>query len=122
MATRGATEPGTRLSLEEEAPDGPLAAALIAAGIGILTLGIVTSAAEASLGFKDWLRWDESVGPLSGKTSLALIAWAVSWPPLHLALFRRDGLLKAAIAISVVLFLLGMIGIFPPVFQAFEVE
>ncbi|MCH7835823.1 MAG: hypothetical protein IH864_03055 [Chloroflexi bacterium] len=107
---------------EEKAMDGALAAALIAAGIGVLTLGVVTSAAGAALGFKDWLKWDDAVGPLSGKSSLALIAWATSWPLLHLALFRRDGLLPAAIVIGVVLMVLGMIGIFPPVFEALEVD
>ncbi len=122
MAIGDMTESNTRLAGEEKAVDGALAAALIAVGIGVLTLGVVTSAAEAALGFKDWLKWDESVGPLSGKSSLALIAWAVSWPMLHLALFRRDGLLPMALVISGILILLGMIGIFPPVFESFEVD
>jgi hypothetical protein len=122
MATEDIGESDTRLVGEEQARDGALAAALIAAGIGVLTLGVVTSAAGAALGFKDWLKWDESVGPLSGKSSLALIAWAVSWPLLHLALFRRDGILVVALAISGILILLGMIGIFPPVFEALEVD
>ncbi len=122
MATGDTTEGGTVMLSEEKALDGALAAALIAAGIGILTLGVVTSAAGAALGFKDWLNWDDTVGPLSGKSSLALIAWAASWPLLHLALFRRDGLLPAAIVISGILILLGMIGIFPPVFEALEVD
>ena len=122
MATGDTTEGGTGMMTEEKAVDGPLAAALIAAGIGVLTLGVVTSAAGAALGFKDWLNWDDTVGPLSGKSSLALIAWAASWPLLHLALFRRDGLLLAAIVISVALIVLGMIGIFPPVFEALEVD
>ncbi len=122
MATGDTTEGGTVMLSEEKALDGALAAALIAAGIGILTLGVVTSAAGAALGFKDWLKWDDTVGPLSGKSSLALIAWAASWPLLHLALFRRDGLLTAAIVISVILIVLGLIGTFPPVFEALEVD
>ncbi len=122
MATEDIGESDSRLAGEEQARDGALAAALIAAGIGVLTLGVVTSAAGAALGFKDWLKWDDSVGPLSGKSSLALIAWAVSWPLLHLALFRRDGILVVALAISGILILLGMIGIFPPVFEALEVD
>ncbi len=107
---------------EEPGPDGPAAAALIAAGFGTLTLGIVTSAAAAAEGFKDWLAWDDDVGPLSGKTSVALIAWAVSWPLLHLALFRRNGILGAAIVITGIMFILGMIGIFPPIFERLEPE
>ena len=122
MATRGLSEQGTRLESEEKAPDGAAAAALIAAAFRVLTLGIVTSAAAAAEGFKDWLVWDDEVGPLSGKTSVALIAWAASWPVLHLLLFRRDGLLPLAVAIAGVLILLGMIGIFPPIFERLEPE
>lgn len=107
---------------EEHAPDGALAAALLAAGLGVLTLGIVTSAAEAALGFKDWLKWDDTVGPLSGKSSVALIAWAVSWPFLHLALFRRDGILTVALVISGIMIILGLIGTFPPLFEELTVE
>ncbi len=121
MTTEDYAESGGSIS-EETATDGALAAAMIAAGIGVLTLGVVTSAAGAALGFKDWLKWDDTVGPLSGKSSLALIAWAASWPMLHLALFRRDGLLSTALVISGILILLGMIGIFPPVFEALEVD
>ncbi len=122
MAARGFSERGTRLESEEQAPDGAVAAALIAAAFGVLTLGIVTSAAAAAVGFKDWLAWDDEVGPLSGKTSVALIAWAASWPVLHLLLFRRDRLLPLAVAIAGVLILLGMIGIFPPIFERLEPE
>ena len=122
MATGDMAESDTRLAEDEQARDGALAAALIAVGIGVLTLGIVTSAAEAALGFKDWLRWDDSVGPLSGKSSVALIAWAASWPMLHAVLFRRDGLLPLALVISGILILLGLIGTFPPVFESFAVD
>lgn len=122
MAMQEESQTQRPIGSEEKVPDGPLAAALLAAGLGILALGIVTSAAEAALGFKDWLTWDDTVGPLSGKTSIALIAWAASWPLFHFALFRRDGVLQVAVAVSFIMFILGMIGIFPPVFQAFEVD
>ena len=104
----------------ERAADGAAAAALIAAGIGLFTLGLVTSAAAAAEGFKDWLKWDEAVGPLSGKSSLGLIAWLAIWPVLHFALYKRDGLLPAAIVISGFLMLLGMLGILPPIFERLE--
>ena len=120
MATRDVEQVGTRLISEEEVPDGTTAAALIAAGFGIFVLGLVTSAAAAAEGFKDWLKWDEAVGPLSGKSSLAFIAWLAVWPVLHFALYKRDGLLPAAIMISGILVLLGMIGIFPPIFERLE--
>lgn len=119
MATRDVEQGGTRL-ISEEAPDGTTAAALIAAGFGIFALGLVTSAAAAAEGFKDWLNWDEAVGPLSGKSSLGFIAWLAVWPVLHFALYKRDGLLPVAIVISGILVLLGMLGIFPPIFERLE--
>ena len=105
--------------------DGAAAAALLAAAIGIFVLGLVTSLAEATRiserfgDFKQWLAWDDEVGALSGKSSLGLIAWAATWPVLHLLLYRRDQVLLAASAISLVLFVAAMVLMFPPVFDKF---
>lgn len=107
---------------EEKANDGALAAALLAAAIGIFVLGVVTSAAAAEVGFKDWLSWNDEVGPLSGKSSLALATWVGVWPVLHFALYKRDRLLPVAMAIAAVLVVLGMVGIFPPIFERLEPE
>jgi hypothetical protein len=100
--------------------DGVAAAATLAAAIGIFILGLVTSLAEARSDFKDWLTWNDSVGSLSGKSSLGLIGWAVTWPVLHVLLRRRDHILLAAIVVSLVLFLVGSVLMFPPVFQRLE--
>ena len=101
------------------ARDGAAAAALLAAAIGIFVLGLVTTLAEMERfsDFADWLKWDNEVGPLSGKSSLGLIAWAATWPVLHLLLYRRDRVLLAASAISFVLFVAAMVLMFPPVFE-----
>ena len=103
------------------ARDGAAAAALLAAAIGIFVLGLVTSLAEMeSLSdFHDGLAWDDEVGPLSGKSSLGLIAWAATWPVLHVLLYRRDGVILAASAISLVLFVAAMVLMLPPVFDKF---
>ena len=103
------------------AGDGAAAAALLAAAIGIFVLGLLTTLAdmERFSNFSDWLKWDDEVGPLSGKSSLALIAWAAAWPVLHLLLYRRDGVLLAASAVSLVLFVAAMVLMFPPVFDKF---
>lgn len=100
--------------------DGAAAAALLASAIGIFVLGLVTSLAEMLSNFKDWLEWDDTVGPLSGKSSLGLIAWAAIWPVLHLLLYRRDGILLAAAGLSLVLFVAGSVLMFPPVFERLE--
>ena len=51
-----------------ERPNGPVAAVLLATGIGSLLLAILVVWAEASESFKDSLAYSDRVGPLSGKT------------------------------------------------------
>ncbi|MCC6177049.1 MAG: hypothetical protein IT305_17205 [Chloroflexi bacterium] len=103
-------------------PDGPLAAVLLAAGIGSFALGLVTTVAEASEGFRDRLNINAGVGPLSGKTIWATIIFVVAWAVLAARLRNRDGLLRSATIIFVVLTVLGLLGTFPIFFQAFAPE
>ncbi len=101
-------------------PEGPIAAAILAGGVGALTLGILTTLAEASAQIKSWLQWSDSVGPLSGKTTLTVIVWLVVWAVLHLALRKKAYESRRALGISLFLVALGIIGTFPTFFQAFE--
>jgi hypothetical protein len=103
-------------------PDGPLAAVLLAAGIGAFALGLLTTLAEASSGFRDRLVLNAGVGPLSGKTVWATVIFVVAWAILATRLRDRDGLLRSATTIFVVLTLLGLLGTFPIFFQAFAPE
>jgi hypothetical protein len=101
-------------------PDGPLAAVLLAAGIGAFVLGLLTTWAAASEGFREDLVLDEDVGPLSGKTVWATAAFVASWAVLGYLLRRQDGRLRSATIAFVVLTALGLLGTFPTFFQAFE--
>jgi hypothetical protein len=105
-------------------PDGPLAAVLLAAGIGAFALGLITTIAEASAGFRARLVMDAGlgVGPLSGKTIWATVIFVVAWAVLAARLRNRDGLLRSATTIFVVLTVLGLLGTFPIFFQAFAPE
>jgi hypothetical protein len=103
-------------------PDGPLAAVLLAAGIGSFALGLLTTLAEASAGFRDRLVLNAGVGPLSGKTVWATVIFVVAWAVLAARLRDRDGLLRSATIAFVVLTLLGLLGTFPIFFQAFAPE
>jgi hypothetical protein len=103
-------------------PDGPLAAVLLAAGIGSFALGLFTTLAEASTGFRERLIFDAGVGPLSGKTVWATVIFVVAWAVLAARLRNRNGLLRSATTIFVVLTLLGLLGTFPIFFQAFAPE
>jgi hypothetical protein len=103
----------------EDKPEGPIAAAIIAGGIGATALGFFTTLAEASTGAKDWLQWSDRVGPLSGKTIMAVIVWLVSWAVLHVVYRKSAYETRRAFAIALVLIGLGVLGTFPTFFQAF---
>jgi hypothetical protein len=106
-------------AVADEPPSGPAAAAILAAGIGTLVLGILTTWAEASEGFAEDLQWNDRVGPLSGKTIIATIGFLVSWPVLHLVWRRSNPPLKTVVLVSAVLIALGLIGTFPTFFEQF---
>ena len=100
-------------------PEGPVAAAILAAGVGALALGILTTLAEASEGFKEFLTITEPVGPLSGKTIGAVIIWLVAWAVLHLMYRTKEVESRKALTVALVLIGLGVLGTFPIFFQAF---
>jgi hypothetical protein len=103
-------------------PEGPIAAAIIAGGIGAAALGLFTTLAEASTDVKDWLDWNSDVGPLSGKTIMAVIVWLVAWAVLHVVYRGKPYETRRAFIIAVVLVGLGVLGTFPTFFQAFTAE
>ena len=106
-------------------PNGPVAAAFLAAGIGSLVLGIFVVLNEVSTDINAFLQFDKNyglgsgVGPLSGKVGLAVIAYAVSWVALHLALRGKEVNFRNAFIASLVLVGLGFALTFPPIFELF---
>lgn len=105
-----------------ERPTGPVAAAVLATGVGAFVLGLLTTLNEASTGVHDFLEFDEDAGPLSGKTILAVIAYLASWAVLHGLWRRQNPLLRPILIATVVLVALGILGTFPTFFQAFASE
>jgi flagellar biosynthesis protein FliQ len=103
----------------QDKPFGPVAAAFLAAGIGVAILGLVTTIAEASASFADKLAWSDAVGPLSGKTIVAVGTWVVSWIVLHIALRKRDPSPGPVFAATGILLTAGFLGTFPTFFDKF---
>ena len=106
----------------EDKPEGPVSAAIIAGGIGALVLGLLTTLAEANETIKGWLELKISVGPLSGKTTFAVVAWLVAWAILHGILKDTRYETRRAFTIAVILVALGVVGTFPMFFQLFAAE
>ena len=103
-------------------PSGPVAAVLLAAGIGALVLAVLTIWAEASESFAESLAYDLEVGPLSGKTLWATGAFFGSWGLLAAVLRKRDLDLGKVAIVTAVLVALGLLGTFAPFFQLFASE
>lgn len=109
------SEAGTEIS----AADRAMGASMIASGIGSLVLGIAIVLAEVNADIKTFLTWNSGVGPLSGKTGVAVIAFIVSWAVLHYAFQRRAISLTTSFIVTLVLVVLGLLLTFPPVFMSF---
>lgn len=114
-----AQAPETRPDAGTEKPTGPVAAVMIAAGIGALVLAILTVGASASEGFKESLEYSTRVGSLSGKTIWGTAAFVCAWVVLGVGLRGRSVDLRKAALLSGVLLALGYLGTFSPFFELF---
>ena len=100
-------------------PNGPGAAAILAAGIGCAMVGILAFAAEASRPFANMLNFYNPAGPLSGKTTVAVIVWLVAWFTLA-SLWRNKTVALAAVNWAAFILLgVGFLLTFPPIWALF---
>jgi len=99
--------------------NGRAAAALLAGGIGSLMVGLLTTLSEAVEFVGPALNWVKPVGPLSGKTTLAVIIWLIVWVVLNKQWKDRDVEFDKFALISLILLLFGILGTFPPFFEIF---
>jgi hypothetical protein len=113
---------GHEAELGDSRPNGPAMAAIVAAGFGSLVLGAFTTAAEASEALKGWLKWRAPVGPLSGKTGLAVAGWIGAWLLLGFLWRRKEVDFRKAVIATAVLIGLGLLGTFPSFFEQFTAE
>ncbi len=110
-------------STSDTKPSGPVAAVFVASGIASLVLGIFVTLNEMSKDISNFLKFDASfgigsgVGPLSGKVTLAVIAFVVSWIALHLMWRGKEIDFDKAFMASLILVGLGFLLTFPPIFQ-----
>jgi len=105
---------------QERIPNGPAAAAILSAGVGSATIGLMTTGAVISAGLKSALNWWSPAGSLTGKTGVSVIAWLVTWIVLHVLWKDKDVPLVRVLVVTLVLLALGLLLTFPLVFEAFE--
>jgi hypothetical protein len=107
---------------EQDKPNGPVVAALIAGGLGAAAIGLLTTLAEASEPIKNALNWYNPVGPLTGKSLLGVIFFFVSWIVLYWVFRGKNVNFARATTVALILLALGLLGTFPPFFEIFAAE
>lgn len=106
----------------DRANGAPLAA-LLSAGIGCAVLGVFTTLAEVHAGFKALMDVDKiiglnvGVGPLSGKTIYAVVAWLVAWGIAAIVMRRTHYAPRPFLVATFVLIAIGVVGTFPLFFE-----
>src|SRR5579872_3494208 len=95
-------------------PNGPAAAALLAAAIGSLALGVLALMADAFGSLGRALSVWPPTGPLSGVTDAAIIVWLIAWFALSRRWARRDLNFRRVNRLAAVLFAAGLLLTFPP--------
>ena len=100
--------------------NGPSAAAILAAGIGLAVTGLVTVTSENIPPWLNALAWSKPVGALAGKTTLGLIGWIASWIILGVIWKDKDVKLRSVLVAAVILGVVGLLTTFPPFFDLFS--
>lgn len=116
-----AVDPGSQESeLLSPRPNGPAMAALLAGAAGVFVLGLNTFVAAAAEGVADWFKFQNRVGPLSGKTTMAGVVWVVAWALLSLVFWKRNVRIEWVTALIVILIAAGFLLMFPPIYERVE--
>lgn len=93
------------------------AAAILAAGIGSFTFGIIVCLSENIKAVENFLTFSIPVGALSGKTDVTIIVWLISWFILGMMFKKRQVNFARMFAVALALIAMGLLGTFPPFFD-----
>ena len=99
--------------------NGVAAAAVLAAGIGGFVLGVLTTLKASSEAIRRVFSFYVPTGPLSGQTTVAVAIWLVAWIVFHQMWKSRDVNFKKVFTMALILIIIGLVGTFPPLFEAF---
>lgn len=99
-------------------PNGAAAAALLSAGLGVFTIGLMTTLAQLSGRIAHALQWWGPAGPLTGETGIGVTVWLATWLLLHAPYRKREVDFNRNMKWASILVVLGLLGTFPPVSQS----
>ncbi len=97
-----------------ELPNGPGAAAILAAGIGCFALGVLAVVADRVVSFGRMMIFYRPTGPLSGVTTSAVLVWLFAWAVLEWRWRKKTVNSGRIAAAALVLLGLGLLLTFPP--------
>jgi hypothetical protein len=98
----------------ETIPNGPGAAAVVAAGIGCALVGVLFLAEDASEAINKALNFYNPVGALSGLTTVSIVVWLVAWFVLNRMWATKTVNMTKANIVSFGLLIVGFLLTFPP--------
>ena len=98
-------------------PNGGALAAVLAAGIGAFAMGLFVIANEAGIFTAPSLYGP--AGGLSGRSTLAVLAWLIAWGVLHARWREREVVAASVVTWTMVLVGLSVVMTFPPVWGVF---
>lgn len=96
-------------------PNGPVAAAILAAGTGCFSLGVFAVLADHVAMVGRIMMFYRPTGPLSGVTTCAVVEWLLAWIVLEWHWRGRTVRARAVAVAALVLLGLGLLLTFPPV-------
>ncbi|HEY1650036.1 MAG TPA: hypothetical protein VGF96_18780 [Terracidiphilus sp.] len=95
-------------------PNGPGAAAILAAGMGSFAVGLFAVVADKSAAIKSLMIFSKPTGPLSGVTTSAIVVWLITWAVLHARWRGKTVALRPVKIAALLLLALGLLLTFPP--------
>src|SRR5208337_469944 len=99
----------------QDMPNGPEAAAILAAGIGCFMVALFALLGDKIASFKSMMIFYKPTGPLSGVTTCAILVWLGCWAILHWRWSRRMLSISKINAAALILLGLSLLLTFPPV-------
>ena len=102
----------------EREPSGPAAAVVLAAGLASFALGLLSTLTAASSSVSSALTLSDRVGDLSGVTTVTAGVFFIAWAGLAIVWRRANPPLLRVAAVTAALVALGLLGTFPPFFNA----
>jgi hypothetical protein len=109
--------------VQDTKPNGPVAAAFVAAGVGCFALGLIVVLntaniiTNATLDFAKNYGIGSGVGPLSGKVIFSTIAFLATWGVLGFVWRGKEINFGRAFAVALIFLAVGFAFTFPPIYD-----